>query len=155
MLIVCNTNDKAFSQSWDSKKFSFPPGEEVEVSEVAASFLFAYGVSDERQRERVLMRNGWLKASSPDDPFGPVCARKMLAGFVFKKAADKTAAKPDTRIRIPAPETGVEEQPDPTPIALKGKKDEATADDLPALGRTRLHLPGSSKAIGPSRLPPA
>lgn len=100
-VIVTNRNVAGFTARFDGQEHVFPTGEAVAIEVRAAAFLFGFGLP-EANRDRIMVRNGWLRTSDPTDPHGPEAALRYLRGFVFTKAPEEPVLKPRA-IMLPTP----------------------------------------------------
>lgn len=80
-IFVKNNNDFDHFDSYDGTEYHFPPGEEVEVDEIAATHMLGYGRKDKTEN---LIRLGWANKLGEKgwvrDPEGI----KKLANFTFQ-----------------------------------------------------------------------
>ena len=81
------TNHNAFDHfdSFDGDEYHFPPGETIEVEEIAAEHMLGYGRKDKTEN---LIRLGWANKLDPQkgwikDEVGV----KKLANFTFEAGA--------------------------------------------------------------------
>ena len=84
-IFVTNRNDFDHFDSFDGVEYHFPPGEEVEVSELAATHMLGYGRKDKTEN---LIRLGW--ANKLDREKGWIkdeTGVKKLASFTFQAGA--------------------------------------------------------------------
>lgn len=142
---VTNGGKEPFTGRFDGQEYEFLPGKPVVITELAASFLFAYGLPD-AMRARVLVRNGWQQNGSPKDPLGPEAALKRLRSFVFKSAPDTPGRAKPVAIVLDTPQvTGRGRVPDTTAAdAWAAAEGLAPRAGLPA---NPIRLPGSSAPI--------
>lgn len=132
---VTNNAKEAYERKFDGKLYVFPPKEPVTISAQAAAFLFAYGL-DESAKQRLLIRNGWLKNGLKSDPHGPVAAADRLKAFAFKRAPNPKRAVPEKKILRTL--TGVN--------AIVEKNDVGRGAMPP---RDVLRIPGSTGPLAP------
>lgn len=81
-IFVKNNNDFDHFDSYDGTEYHFPPGEEVEMDDVAAMHMLGYGRKDKTEN---LIRLGW--ANKLDREKGWVkneAGVKKLANFTFQ-----------------------------------------------------------------------
>ena len=96
------------------------------------ALLFAYGLPD-HLRDRVLIRNGWLKCGDNEDEFGPKAALERLRRFIFKSAPDSPGrAKPQPKSLEPARRTSHEEELQRGAIQLPGRSAPLAPHSSPA-----------------------
>lgn len=142
-VVVVNKNGEEYAKQFDGELYRFPPNEPVTIPEVAAMFFFAYGQGD-KERERILISNGWQKNGIPGDPSGPDEAMKKLKKFIFKKGPEQKAAEPPEKLIAPS-------QREPT--GINAISPHARNDGRTILPRGPVGLPGSSGPLVPSAAP--
>jgi len=144
-VVITNKTDEDYTARFDGTVYAFPVDKPVTIPEAAAAFIFAYGM-DDAARQRILIRNNWLRNGMPGDPFGPEAAMKRLQGFVFKKGPEDAKKAPPEKLIAPSQMremTGIN-------AVSPGAIERAQTDGKTIVPRT-LRLPG---APGPM-LPPA
>lgn len=149
---VTNGGKEPFTGRFDGQAFEFEPGKPVVITELAASFLFAYGLPD-GMRARVLVRNGWQTNGDPKDPQGPEAALKRLRSFVFKAAPDNPGRPKPEAIILATPKltTGRGRLPDDAQATKAAADAWAAAEGIQSpragLPAQPIRLPGSSAPI--------
>ena len=99
MVYVTNKGTKDFIGEYAYKKYEFPVGKSIEISEDVAQFLFGYGVDD---KYVMLVRNGWLKMSNEYNS-----AMKELSNFTFSTTQpEKNHSSPVIERVTPMPPKG-------------------------------------------------
>ena len=99
-IFVTNNNDFDHFDAYDGTQYHFPPKEEVEVDEDAASFMLGYGRKDKTEN---LIRLGW--ANKLDKDKGWVRDEegiKKLAKFTFQVGVFKKVTLNDDRVATAA-----------------------------------------------------
>ncbi len=94
-MIVINKTGKLIRDRFNGTDFEFLPNEKVNISPDAARHIFGYGISDQKEIDRILMRQGWMKNSDEIEP-----ARARLARICFMQD-------------LPQERQFVEDEPDP------------------------------------------
>lgn len=85
MLFVTNKNPFVHRDRYDGEDFTFPPNEEVAVSEEAAEHMFGRGLKD---KTSTLQRLGWAFEFNPQTKTfaDSAIGARQLANFVFNEA---------------------------------------------------------------------
>lgn len=137
-VIVTNKNDEEYARKYDGDSYVFPPDEPVTIPEIAAAYLFAYGLTDD-DRTRICIRNGWQRNGMPGDEFGPTAAMKRLKNFVFRKGPEsKAPEKPIKKVAPPMGQTGI------NAVSAHAKD-----DGRKILPRDTIRIPGSTGPLAP------
>jgi len=104
-MIVINKTGKLIRDRFNGTDFEFLPNEKVNISPDAARHIFGYGISDQKEIDRILMRQGWMRNSDEIES-----ARARLARICFMQdPPQERQFVEDEPIPETAPETVVTE----------------------------------------------